>query len=234
MDGCYILEIDNSVKMQGDNDYSFIGGYPRVPSTELLPKCKLCGKELTFYFQIAFPIEHYWSNLTMAIFSCTMCSDRNFLIPEMLKVPLKGANIPNGFLDEYQKNFKILIFDTSTGIIRQDYKPKIKYKCLNLKKTLRSSFKKHKVGGKPSWYLEDESPLSYNETIPMFFLMQLLEEYRFELLDDAPGQVKIDYFNNGIPMSSNNRYYELFLRNNIYFFATKDGQNPLVYIITQI
>lgn len=73
----------------------------------------------------------------------------------------------------------------------------------------------------------------YAGKIPMFFIMQLLEECKFEIVLGAQGQMKMNFYT-GIPEPSADKYYELFLGNNIYFFGTQDKENPLVYVVTQI
>lgn len=226
----YEIEVSDGAQAQ-DREESFIGGLPIMPEDVAIPNCLLCGAQQTFFFQISFPDEHFWEGKTMVFFSCTSCAKKGYFIPKMLEGQLRDAVIPKLFLDDYQINFRTIIYDTSSGSMRYDYQEKIKYRKILLKKIDDPNLKKNKVGGSPNWFLEDESPSTLDDGTPMFFLMQFLEEYRFEINPSAPGQAVLG-FDKEVEYSDNN-YYELFLGNNIYFFGTHYGQ-PQVYVFTQI
>jgi len=233
MNKYFILEVDKSSEKQMTNTTSFIGGKPCIPENVNIPKCQLCDNEMTFYFQIAFPVDHIWSGMSMALFSCTKCHDDDFLIPEMLEGnALKNIEIPNGFLERYQKNFRTIIFPTKKGKIIEDYVAKIKFKKWNILKTDNVELNDNYIGSLPKWYLDDETPSKYHSE-EMHFLMQLKEEMKFEIESDAPGQIKFNYLSDKFE-ERDDRYYELFLANYIYFFGTKNTANPSVYILTQI
>lgn len=230
MQPCYVLKADESTQNQAENDLSFVGGLPRIPEGEEMPSCRLCGAQLTFFFQVAFPEDHVWANRTMALFACTSCAHEDHFIPEMLDGPLAGADIPEHFLTSYQKNFRILVFDTDRGVVRSEYEPKVAFKRWKLVSS-QAGAQEHKIGGEPNWLLEDEAPATYRQTVPMFFLMQLLEGLTFEKLPEAPPQMTLGLTGEQEP--SRDPFYRLFLSNNLYFFGTEDGE-PLVYVLTQI
>lgn len=108
MESSYLLKLDQSNQKQNESDLSFIGGQPCIPPSIEMPVCELCGAEQTFFFQVAFPEGHVWQGLSMAVFACTSCAHEEYLIPEMLQGALPNADIPEGFLDSYQRNFKII------------------------------------------------------------------------------------------------------------------------------
>lgn len=230
MNTCHVIKADKK-EIQEGSVFSFIGGHPIIPKYIKIPVCELCGYEQTFYFQISFPESHNWFNKTMSIFACTSCANEDYLIPEMINQPLYNVVIPEGFMKHYQKNFSIMTFNTSDIVMRLDYQPKLVYKRIELIHVDDKDIVEHKIGGNPNWLLEDESPESYNKSNPMFFIMQLLEDYKFEKLDSAPPQVKLGL--SGEMKPSKHNYYELFIANNIYFFGTLKDE-PEVYIITQI
>ncbi|MED2970982.1 hypothetical protein P4361_01665 [Fictibacillus sp. B-59209] len=232
MSDCYRIKISDSEETQSQSDLSFLGGKPRVPKSIDIPKCELCGEEQSFFFQIAFPENHKWNEFSMAVFACTSCAHEGYFIPEMLEDELSGINIPSDFLREYQKNFRIEVFKTTDGAIQTNYKEKVKFKRITLIEEIDKEIFNNKIGGSPNWVADDETPGSYNKTEPMVFLMQLLEDFKFEKLPDAPSQVKLSFTKKQEP--SNRDYYELFLGNNIYFFGTASLENPLVYVLTQI
>ncbi|MCJ8008368.1 hypothetical protein ACFFF5_16125 [Lederbergia wuyishanensis] len=232
MESSYVLEVASIDTKQTENDLSFIGGQPCIPESMEIPVCQLCGAEQTFFFQIAFPQDHFWHGFSMAVFACTACAHEEYFIPEMLQEVLPGINIPKGFLETYQKNFKINIFETKEGIIRKDYKEKVEFQRWNLKPTSDSNLAHNKLGGQPNWLLDDEAPGTYMDSIPMFFLMQFMEGMKFKIVEEAPPQIILNL--RGNPEPSKHRYYKLFLANYLYFFGTKDRSNPLVYVLTQI
>ncbi|WP_313431296.1 hypothetical protein [Siminovitchia terrae] len=148
----------------------------------VIPDCPLSGAKQTFFFQIAYPDDRYWHGLSMAVFYYTTCAHGSYLIPEMLQGVLLEIDIPRGFLEDYQKNFTIHNFDTNDGIIRRTYKEKVRFKGWNLISTSTNNAIDHKLGGHPAWLLDDEKPETYKNTVPIFFLLQLV----FEIVEDAP------------------------------------------------
>jgi hypothetical protein len=217
---------------QGEGESSFIGGRPKLPQNIDIPKCELCSEEQSFLFQIAFPEEHHWSGMTLAVFICTSCVDERYLIPEMLQGPLQGVDIPDGFLESYQKNFRFVVFDTKLAELRDNYEPRVRYKPIELEVNQESLINCNKVGGESAWLLDDENPASYDGKHKMHFLLQLMSDTQFELLDDAPPMMELNLI--GEPEPSSERYYQLFNGNAIYLFGTSDAENSLVYAITQI
>lgn len=231
MNPCFILEINAVDIIQEEKHQNYIGGIPHLPEEEPIPACQLCKEQLTFFFQVSYPEEHSWHGFSMGVFQCTSCVHEDYLVPEMLEGTLTNIHIPERFLEDYQKNFRVIVFETSKGILKSDYKPKIKFKKIELTKTIQDDINANKIGGKVNWILEDEAPASYNAKIRMIFLLQILEGATFDLLPDAPPQMELSL--TGKPVPSDHSYYELFLGNQLYFFGTIDSCKQ-VYIITQV
>jgi hypothetical protein len=61
--------------------------------------------------------------------------------------------------------------------------------------------------------------------------MQLIEDWEFNILLDAPKQMTLR--TTGDIGTSTANVYDLFAANQIYFFGVKDKENPQIYIITQ-
>lgn len=196
--------------------------------------CKLCGAPMTFYFQVAYPWDHVWAGSTLAVFACTSCADESHLIPEMLEGSLPGADIPEGFLENYQRNFRFLISPTEEGELRTDIPARVVFQRWKLEPSEHSEGMISKVGGDPDWLLDDEAPRSYAKTVVMVFLMQLEEGLTFEKLPDAPPQMILGLTGRLEP--SPDPYYQLFLGNALYLFGTERGEGiePLVYALTQV
>ena len=232
MSDCYVLTIGPSQSHQSGTEESFIGGTPNLPKGMEIPRCKLCAAEQTFFFQITFPSKHLWEGMTLALFACTSCADRNHLIPEMLSGPLPGADIPEGFLLSYQTNLRILVFEKALGAPRTTYQNRVIFKPLSLHQTANMAVDDNKIGGTPAWLLEDESPKSYAGKLPMFFLLQLQAGLQFEIDKHAPSQVEVGL--DGSPEPSPFNYYQLFIGNKIFLFGTQDRTEPRVYAITQV
>lgn len=232
MNDCYLIVPSKRDLEQIGSEDSFIGGKPKLSTSNRIPTCALCEAEQTFFFQIALPETNPWRGLSLAVFSCTACADREHLIPEMLAVPLRGAEIPEHFLETYQTNFRFLVFETASARVRDDYRSKIKFTPLSLEPSPNPSIGDNKIGGKPNWLLEDESPSRYAGTVPMFFLLQLRSECKFQLLEGAPSQIELAL--DRTPQPSSLDYYQLFIGNALFLFGTDAPQKRFVYAITQV
>jgi len=230
MNRCCALRVGEAAP-QGPADHSYIGGIPKLPAGRKTPRCNLCNNEQSFLFQIAFPQGHFWDGFSIASFICTLCADERFLIPEMLQQGLFEANIPKGFLDDYQVNFSFLVFKNENLASHNSYKPRVRFKRLEFE-PVEQDFEGSKIGGAPSWMLEDESPRSYAGVHPMFFLLQLRQEFQFDLYEDAPRQVELAL--DGTQKISSLAYYQIFNGNSVYLFGTENRTEPLVYAVTQI
>lgn len=111
---------------------SFIGGIPKLPHDTTNPVCSLCGHEMSFMFQIAFPDDHFWAGKTLALFFCLDCFGHEFCIPEMPQGDsLYHVEIPEGFLNSYQRNFKVLVFDTKDGVPCNDYCERVAFRKID-------------------------------------------------------------------------------------------------------
>jgi hypothetical protein len=222
----YSLNIKHCIQ-SGQN--SFLGGKPKLPADLSIPICTICGSEQTFFFQIALPDDVIWSGHTLAMFLCTSCADEEFLIPTMLKGVLNGIVIPKEFLVEYQSNFRVLVFETKTAKIREEYIGKIKFGEIIISES-ESVGEFGRLGGNPDWILGDETPGIYNDDVGMSFIMQTTENFDYPIHQYAPKQLTINLF--GEIEKSNWEYYRLFVANAIYIFGANDG-DKLVYIIPQ-
>ena len=227
----HLLTVGTDDAPQASADSSFIGGRPRLPAGEGLPACGLCGAEQTFFFQIELP-DGPWAGLSIVVFACMDCADDDYLIPEMLTGALKGADIPDGFLHDYQKNFRILVVDASDAAPDGNYRERIAFKRLTLSRDESLDKPSSRVGGEPAWMLDDESPATYASHHRMFFLMQLEPGLTFETVDGAPKQIEAGF--DGTPQASPYDTYELFLGNGLYLFGTEDRDVRAVYALTQV
>jgi len=223
------LSLESKLSKQS-GQLSFIGGKPRLPVGKSIPSCKLCGASQTFFFQLAMPQGLIWEGSTLAVYQCTKCVDENHLIPEMVVTGLSGANIPAGFLEQYQKNFAFVVFPTNDGAVVSDYKESISFSEIQfIKGAAVGSF--GKLGGEPNWLLEDESPSTYGENVQLVFLLEIVPNFPFKIIRNASPQMELDIM--GEPSPSPLDYYQLFIGNALYLFGTSSG-NKAVYAITQI
>lgn len=231
MNRCYILQLADDVTIQSELDDSFIGGRPKLPINEDIPLCQLCGAKQSFFFQVAIPSGELWGGLSVALFACTSCEDRDHMIPQLLPGPLRDVTIPDGFLEKYQINFRILVFDTAKSIVNRSYEERVRFQRLNLVPTPSSDLDLNKLGGTPNWILDDETPGKYGGSIPMFFLLQLMENFEFDILQHAPRQVVVGL--DGLQHKSKHTHYELFVGNKLFFFGTSSTTCRFVYILPQ-
>lgn len=142
----------------------------------------------------------------------------------------RGCNIPGGFLTSYQRNFAFLVFLTDDSQLVTDYDEQIAFSALDF--TDDGSIADFgKIGGSPDWILDDESPATYDSSIPMTFLLAFKQGLKFQRVPGSRPQVELDLL--GKPSPSPLEYYELFRGNAIYLYGTTTGE-PLVYAVTQV
>lgn len=232
MSNCYLLKLDLCQVQQSASENSFIGGVPKLPDGAEIPRCKFCGAEECFFFQVAFPNGAVWGGLSLAVFACTSCADETRLIPQMLPGPLSDADVPVGFLESYQTNFRFIIFQTALATLCTKYREKVKFKPFQTRSTDDPDINETKIGGSPNWLQVDEGPRLCGGAGPMLFLLQLLEGFRFEITEHAPRQIELGL--DGSPQTSPLNYYQLFNGNRIFLFGTEGLAQPLVYVITQV
>jgi hypothetical protein len=225
----YIIRLSEERHQTGNED-SFVGGKPKLPSGTDLPNCGLCGASQTFFFQTAFPADHAWAGLSLAVFQCTSCANQDYLIPEMLPGVLRGADIPSDLLAKYQKNFRFHVFATEHATVVACYREKVVFQPLRLEEDEKTRGI-GSIGGAPIWILEDESPATCNSVIPMHFLLQIQDGVEFQIVSGAPRQIELGL--TGAQIQSAMPFYQLFIGNAIYMFGTEDRRRPLVYAITQ-
>lgn len=202
-----------------------------MPAALDVPRCKLCNYSMTFFFQVSFPNGHPWQGYSIAVFSCTHCKSDDYPIPEMPPGNPAGMRIPDGFLDSYQKNFRILAFPSEHGKARPECTSSIRYRRWTLEVADDPFAPGNKLGGFPNWILYDETPESY-EDMPMVFLMQIAENYEFELLKDSGCRTSLEESLQSMFEPHVKR--KLFLGNQCYFFGTASPEKGLVYVITQV
>lgn len=207
----------------GDVSLSFIGGRPFLSSGTEIPICAICSARMCFFFQVALPAGHRWQGALITLFHCTSCCSENTLIPEMLNIPLKGAEIPRGFLTRFQTNFRIVVGDATTARLRDDYDPLIQQAPIDPLAW--------RIGAEPQWLLDDEAPGSYELFNDPVFLFQVPLGMTFPMCSNAARQKTLGL--TGEIVDSDLPYYELFLGNACYFFGFGTSAAGRTYAVTQ-
>lgn len=209
---------------------SFIGGKPKLPPGFDIPKCELCGKELTFMFQVAFPQGHAWSGKSMAVFYCVESWHGEYCIPELPK-QIADADISEEFLSNYERNFRVLVFDTSLGKIMDTYQEKVAFQAFQAvpEKQTRQEWD-FVSGGRPIWVMgEPERPHTIAGIENPALLLQVKEDYHFKILPTAPKEAS-PFMPNGLSIFP---WYSLFAANRIYFWGVEKDKKEWVYISVQ-
>ena len=218
--------------VQTGEENSFTGGKPKLPPGMEIPKCTLCGRELTFFFQIAFPEGHPWAGKSMAVFDCTDTWHGDFCIPELPKGPsLNKIDITADFLSQHQRTFRVLTFDTEAGAVVEGYQDRILFQPLDITpegKTDRSW--DFVLGGRPVWIMgKPEKPASIAGVKKPLLLTQVRENFRFPIHPDAPKAAD--------PFTPSGRspfpWYSLFTGNRVYFWGAADGGREWIYVSVQ-
>lgn len=217
---------------QDETSLSHIGGLPNLPQRFDLPTCELCHAEMTFFFQVKFPEKHDWAEKIMAIFACTSCVSWDYMCPPM---PPGGRHLglPDHFLEEYEKTFRTIVFESSENSLRRkEYLPILKYEYLELRSLQATASWVTRIGGKPNWRISNDSPKEYMGS-RFTFLMQIFNDkfdWEFEKLPDAPQQAQYPFL--GDPYRTDDKY-ALFGGVPLYFFGTLDLEIPKVYVLNQ-
>jgi len=216
-------------QIQSDSDQSFVGGIPRVLPGTTPPKCGLCGADLTFFFQVAFPAPHAWHGHSLALFVCTSGGDRDHLIPDMLDADeMKGASAPRDFLETYQKAFRILVFESALGETLRGYRERVAFAPLDVRSTKEGAI--GFLNDKPKWESGDETPGKVAGSAPVF-LLQVFAQTDFPVVKGAPRQMVPG--NKGKPRRtlSPDLYY-LFSSGAVYLFGPRKPDSA-VYVLIQ-
>jgi len=214
-------------EIQIDSELSFVGGCPNIPGGVPLPDCDFCEDRMTFFFQIAFPQDHEWTGKVMCFFACTSCEPLEYGTPPS---PPDVRNPPDGFLDTYQKNFRVLVHDTVSHELRTDLKPRIEYERLVFRPSRKTKVASTHIGGKPIWtWYGDETPISYQQQ-PFIFLLQILDDWNFNRAADAPEQYCYPFLGNPYPHPG---IYQIFSGLPLYLFGTVHEGKHQVYVINQ-
>lgn len=209
---------------------SFIGGKPKLPPNVDIPKCGLCGKELTFMLQVAFPQGHPWAGKSMAVFYCIEAWHDKYCIPE-LPQQIVNADIPEEFLRDYERNFRVLVFDTPLGKIVDAYQEKVAFQALQAvpEKQTKKDWELV-IGGRPVWIMGiSERPNSIAGTKKPALLLQVKEDFHFPVLTTAPKQANPFTPDKKSPFP----WYDLFVSNRIYFWGVQSNGTEWVYVSVQ-
>jgi hypothetical protein len=217
---------------QTDEDRSFVGGIPLVPAGTPIPTCALCGADLTFFFQVAFPSSHHWQGHSLSVFACTATADDDsdgegddqHLIPAD---PYDGPDVSRDFLEEYQRAFRFLVFETAIGEPLDGYVEKIAFAPLEMSRKREGAI--GFLNDKPQWRLDDESPTTVAGSRTAF-LLELFREIVFPTVEGAPPQMVPGL--DGSPAPSNyTDSYSLFVANEIYLFGPKKPDSAVCVLI---
>lgn len=157
-----------------------------------------------------------------------------------MKGDKKELDVPANFFENYQTYFRLLVFPTEQGQLRNDYQPRVCFIRFNLypvtdgfpeDKDYREEYWLHKIGGQPIWLQFDDAPTTYAGHIPMYFLMQIDHDFEFETVPQAPPQMVTDYVTSNLEPSG--EPYFLFLGGGAWFFGSADPNSGIVYVVIQ-
>ncbi len=218
--------------LQTTEHNTFLGGKPKLPPHVPIPQCWLCGKELTFFFQVAFPEGHSWAGKSMAVFYCTDTWHDQYCIPEIPPFPdRKQIAAGSDFLLQYERNFRILVFDTAAAVPVDGYQEKIIFCPLDFTPSDQTSRAwDFVIGGRPIWIMgKGEKPDSVAGIKKPSLLLQLRESFRFPILPEAPKMADPFFPTKASPFP----WYDLFTGNRVYFWGVKDQAREWVYLSVQ-
>jgi hypothetical protein len=209
---------------------SFQGGLPHLPPDLAIPDCRCCGSQLAFFLQLELP-DGLLADHLFSIWCCVVCTGDDKFIPEMPDAPLFGVDLPEGFLERYQTFFRLEVALAEGSSIRVDYEPRVVYQEIALRPTDKEE-PTDRLGGEPSWILDDETPGSYMGG-GFEFLLQIMEDRDFPILPDAPHQMVMNPFISREPTPREEQVYELFVMNRLFFFVA-EAKPRMIYVFPQV
>jgi len=212
---------------QTDGVLSFVGGCPNLQGDVPLPTCDFCAAQMTFYFQIGLPEGHEWAGKILSFFGCTSCEPLNFGTPPS---PPDVQRPPDGFLDTFQKNFRVMVQDAGDHELRRDLEPRIEFERLVLRPSRKTKVASTHIGGRPVWtWYGDETPVSYQGQ-PFIFLLQIVDDWNFTKMPEAPEQYCYPFLGDPYPHPGS---YEIFSGLPLYFFGVVHEGRYQVYVLNQ-
>jgi hypothetical protein len=218
---------------QQPSDLHFIGGRPALPPEAELPRCALCGEQLTFFWQVALPTAHPWAGKAIALFACVSTPHDEHLAPRLPGDRPKGVVVTADFMKAQQSNFRTLVFDVHAAVPRMDYEPRVRFLRLS-ERGERGARAVLRIADRPKWTHEDETPGMAESGEPFCFLVQLSGESVFPTLPTAPPQAQPSFIPSKlIAMLDPVPEYKLFVGNDVFFFGTSVGSSPSVYAVAQ-
>jgi hypothetical protein len=197
-----------------------------MPSEIKSPRCGLCDAELTFFFQVEFPVKTAWAGRTLCMFACTACQDLKYNLPGRPPgYTIEKVVIPDGYIEEHEINFRTVVFEnTQIAVLRSDIVPRFDHQPFEFQRlNYNNKFYESKVGGRPYGLYEPEVPLSYMGSA-MTFLMQLEEDWIFKVREGMPLVPGMG----GVPDQNGALFWGL----PTYFSGTIDLQPPKVWVVT--
>ena len=208
---------------QDGSEMSHVGGHPKLPSDLALPVDPQTGDGMTFFFSIDLSFQPSWTGKVLSVFAVTSRFSEDDCIPELFTTASPGYDVPAGALTTYQRLFRIFVTDGRNGVLRDDYRPRVRYNTLRQGPDLPSGavrFGERDI--LPRWILDEESPGSYGGKERFSFLFQTEQGYRYKTRPDAPRQIVPDYTaaaSGGLTESLVD-LYDLWVTNACYFFIT--------------
>ena len=221
-----------SDRRQTEEEDTFLGGKPKLPPDVSLPSCRLCGKELAFFFQVAFPQGHKWEGKSMAVFYCVEEWHDRYCIPELPDGPsLNKVDVTADFLNQYQRNFRVLVFDTAKAVLVEGYQEKVAFRSMAITQEDKTdSGWDMVIEGRPVWIMgQAERPASVAGDKKPVLLLQVREDFKFPILPDAPREAAPFFPTKVSPFL----WYSLFARDRIYFWGGQGQEGEKVYISVQ-
>ncbi|HEY1083310.1 MAG TPA: hypothetical protein VGE29_13670 [Prosthecobacter sp.] len=215
---------------------SHVGGRLAAGSQEP-PLCQHCRAEMPLFFQVEWTPGSHDTKRQLAVSACVSCTGEDRIIPTMPKDHRKGCSVSSSFLKSSQTNFRLVITDVNSRPVPAKPAPE---ESAILPKRLEADH--HgvlrcdgrvfgRLGGKPEWIMEDETPGLCDQQEPFAFVCQIDSGWLFETRPKAAPQITLDLAGN--PAPSRRPGYRLFNGNAAYFFATTVDGQPMAYVITQ-
>ena len=168
----------------------------------------------------------------MAVFYCVEEWHDRYCIPELPDGPsLNKVDVTADFLNQYQRNFRVLVFDTAKAVPVEGYQEKVAFRSMAITQEDKTDKGWDMViGGRPVWIMgQAERPALVAGDKKPVLLLQVREDFKFPILPDAPREAAPFFSTKVSPFL----WYSLFARDRLYFWGGQGQEGEKVYISVQ-
>lgn len=207
---------------EAENILGTIGGSPPLPVGTRWPRCRLCNSELIAFIDLRLPRVAnvpFQAGSRLQIFACrehddiagTVYSDYS-----RFEAASRRRELPANYWELSDGHYAVRLVPPSVRTQAAGNEERLSRRYLAAGPLANEGADGFKLFGKPCWFQDPEDHVCACGA-PMELLLQVPENYGFEMAEGAPAQ----------PNSCSRTQYCLFLGNQLYLLACAKQCHPL-------